>query len=246
MPLTKPALANVTPGQPVTAQAWNTIVDGLGTLYDAVLAIGTGVLQVRVEAGGNPLPGAQVVGVPLGEGNPIVALPLYGDVTTYELTGVTPGNWRILVQAPGFAAETRDVTAPATEPLVVSLTPAGVVVPDLFGVAAQEALARLQTLGLSVDLILDITGHEVSRATLPPQYQNSPVLLQLPEAGSVLDPASQRVRLVVAAAIEQLPVVTMPSLIGLSQDEVATVLNQLGLVLGTTTVRNLPPIQPIP
>lgn len=242
MPLTKPALANVTPGQPVTAQAWNTIVNGLDDIYDAVLAIGTGVLQVRVEAGGAPVRGAQVVGVPLGEGNPVAALPLFGDVTTYELTGITPGNWRVFVQAAGFQPETRDVTAPATDPLVVSLTTAGVVMPDLFGVAAQEALSRLATAGLTVDLILDITGHEISRQTLPPASQNAPVLLQLPEAGTVLDPASQRVRLVLAAAIDQIPVVTMPSLVGLTQDEVATVLNQLGLVLGTTTVRNLEPI----
>jgi hypothetical protein len=35
----------------------------------------------------------------------------------------------------------------------------------------------------------------------------------------------------------------MPSLIGLSADEVATVLNQLGLVLGRTTVRSLQAVE---
>ena len=239
MTLNKPALANVSPGEPVTAQGWNTIVTGLSDLYDAVLAIGTGVLQVSVQAGGAPMRGAQVVAVPLGGGNPVAALPLFGTVTTYELAGVSPGNWRVFVEAPGFQPETRDVTVPATDPVVVILNPAGVVMPDLFGVAAQDAMARLATAGLSVDLILDITGHEVSRVTLPAQLQNSPVLLQLPDAGTVLDPAAQRVRLVLAAAIDQVPVVTMPSLIGLTQDEVATVLNQLGLVLGRTTVRSI-------
>ena len=63
--------------------------------------------------------------------------------------------------------------------------------------------------------------------------------MQLPDAGDVLDPGSDRVRLVLAVAIDQVPTVTMPSLIGLSADEVATVLNQLGLVLGRTTVRSL-------
>ena len=134
------------------------------------------------------------------------------------------------------------MTVPVTEPVVVNLTLAGVVMPDLFGVTAQDALARLTTAGLTVDLILDITGHEVSRVTLPPHFQNSPVLMQLPDAGEVLDPGTDRVRLVLAVAIDQVPTVTMPSLIGLSADEVATVLNQLGLVLGRTTVRSLQPI----
>ena len=110
-------------------------------------------------------------------------------------------------------------------------------VPDLFGESGQDALAALGTAGLSVELILDIMGREVSRSPLPPQYQNQPVLLQLPAAGTVVDPAAQRLRLVMAAAIEQTPVVTMPSLVGLSADEVGAVLNQLGLVLGRTTTR---------
>lgn len=242
MALTKPALANVNAGEPVTAQGWNAIVDGLDDLYDAVLAFGTGVLQVSVTTGEHAVAGAQVVAVPLAGGNPVVALPLFGDATSYQLVGVSPGNWRVFVEAEGFQDQVVDVTVPVAEPVVVNLTLAGVVMPDLFGVTAQDALARLTTAGLTVDLILDITGHEVSRVTLPPHFQNSPVLMQLPDAGEVLDPGSDRVRLVLAVAIDQVPTVTMPSLIGLSADEVATVLNQLGLVLGRTTVRSLEPI----
>ena len=40
MALTKPALTHVNPGEPVTAQGWNTILDGVGDLFDAVLAFG--------------------------------------------------------------------------------------------------------------------------------------------------------------------------------------------------------------
>ncbi len=145
----------------------------------------------------------------------------------------------MFIEAEGFQPETRDVSVPASEPIIVSMTAVGVTVPDLFGIAAQDALAQLGTLGLGVDLILDITGHEVSRTALPPAFQNQPILGQLPTAGTVVDPATQRLRLLVAAAIEQVPVVTMPSLIGLTADEVGTVLNQLGLVLGKTTVRDI-------
>jgi hypothetical protein len=236
MALEKPPLATVEPGRPVTAQGWNGIVDGLSTLYDAVLAFGTGVLQVSVRAADQAVRGAQVVGVPLGEGNPVTALPLYGEVEIYALVGVAPGNWRVHISAPGFRPETRDVTVPSAEPLTVDLTAVGVVVPDLFGVGAQEALGTLGRAEILVDLILDVMGREVSRVTLPPQYVNAPVLLQVPEAGTRIDPAVERVRLVVAAAVERVPTVEMPSLIGLTQDEVTTVLERLGLRLGRVTV----------
>src|ERR671925_290264 len=108
-PLEKPALAAVSPGQPVTAQGWNEIVDGLSDIYDAVLALGTGVLEVSLLVGQQPLRGAQVVAVP-------------------------PGNWRVFIEAEGFRPEAREVTVPAETPLVVELARAGVVVPDLFGV----------------------------------------------------------------------------------------------------------------
>jgi hypothetical protein len=239
MPLTKPALAPVTPGQPVTAQGWNEFIDGLGALYDAVLAFGTGTLEVRVVSGEAPVLDATVVAEPLGAvgGQPVAALPPRGSVTSYVLTQLTAGNWRLFVSAPGQRPQTVDVSVPSTAPVVVSLALAGVRVPDLFGLAAQDAFARLSTATLSVDLILDVMGREVSRSPLPPQYQNQPILSQLPEAGTVVDPATQRLRLVVAAAIEQAPVVTMPSLIGLTADEVGAVLNQLGLVLGRATTR---------
>jgi hypothetical protein len=239
MALTKPALTHANPGEPVTAQGWNTILDGLGDLFDAVLAFGHGVLQVSVLHNGNPVAGAQVIAVPAtGDLTPIAAVPLYGTVTTYSVVGVTAGQWHVFVNAAGFQPQTQDVTLPASSPLVVNLLAAGVVVPDLFGVTAQEALTRLATLNLDVDTILDVLGHEVPKTSLPPQYQNQPILDQFPVAGTVVDPASQRIRLVVSTALDQAPVVTMPSLVGLSYDEVASVLDGLGLKIGKTTVQN--------
>jgi hypothetical protein len=238
MALTKPALANVQPGEPVTAQGWNTIIGGLSDLYDAVLAFGQGVLDVSVQFNGSPVLGAQVVAAPAaGDLTAIAAVPLYSSVPTYTLVGVTPGVWHVFVGAPGFQPATQDVTVPASAALVFNLTAAGVVVPDLFGVTAQNALSQLTTANLDVDVILDALGHEVPKTTLPPQYQNQPIIAQLPTAGTVIDPAAVRMRLVVAAAIDQTPVVTMPSLLGLTYNEVASVLDGLGLKIGKTTVQ---------
>jgi hypothetical protein len=238
MALTKPALTKVAPGEPVTADGWNAIVGGLSDLYDAVLAFGQGILQVSVLFNGIPVAGAQVVAAPAtGDLTPVTAVPLYGTVTNYTVVGVTPGVWHVFVAAPGFQAAAQDVTLPAASPLVFNLAPAGVVVPDLFGVAAQTALAQLSSLNIAIDILLDVLGHEVSKTTLPPQYQNQPILAQLPAAGTVIDPTATRMRLVLATALEQADSVTMPSLVGLSYDEVASVLAGLGLKIGKTTVQ---------
>jgi hypothetical protein len=238
MALTKPALTTVQPGEPVTADGWNAIVGGLSDLYDAVLAFGQGVLHVSVLFNGNPVAGAQVVAAPAtGDLTPVTAVPLYGTVTNYTVVGVTPGVWHVFVEAPGFQAAAQDVTIPAASPVIFNLAAAGVVVPDLFGVTAQTALTQLSSANIAIDILLDVLGHEVSKTTLPPQYQNQPILAQLPAAGTVIDPTATRMRLVLATALEQADSVTMPSLVGLSYDEVASVLAGLGLKIGKTTVQ---------
>ena len=52
MPLTRPTLASVNPGEPLTAQAWNSLVNGLTALYDAVIALGGATLEVEVTGPG--------------------------------------------------------------------------------------------------------------------------------------------------------------------------------------------------
>ena len=61
-----PALAQVEAGRPITANAWNEILDSLGLLRDAINAIGSGELQVTVHPAGQPdqkIPRAEIVAV---------------------------------------------------------------------------------------------------------------------------------------------------------------------------------------
>jgi hypothetical protein len=234
----KPPLATVEPGRPVTAQGWNAIIDALSALYDAVLAIGSGAITVSVQADGQPVPGAQVVAEPVGEGQPVTGLPLFGTRTTYLVTGVSDGAWRLYVSAPGYVAQVLDVTVPAATPVTVNLVRAGKVVPDLFGQPLQSALTALSAAEIGVDVILDALGGEISRTQVPAESQNSPVLLHYPGAGTVIDPATTRLRLVVAAAVREEPIVTVPSLVGLTQAEAARALEKIGLQLGKITVRS--------
>jgi hypothetical protein len=239
MPLTKPALVNVTAGQPVTAEGWNVIVDGLSALYDEVLALGRGVLPVRVSEAGADLPSALVVAEPLAaDGAPIAAIPPAPGRAHHLLTGIADGSWRLHVSADGYRTTSLDVTVPhdGTE-IAVTLEVDGVRVPDLFGDGLRTALDRLADLGIGVDIILDTTGREVSRSSLPPEYESSPVLIQLPEPGTVLPAGTGRVRLVAASALRREPVVKMPSLTGLEYDEVVSVLERVGLRVGRTIVQ---------
>lgn len=235
MPLTKPSLAEVNPGEPVTAQGWNAFVHGLSGLYDAVIAMGGQKLEVEVTG---PDPAAvTVVAEPLGEGRATAALPPVQGRARHLLVGLTDGPWRVHVHATGFTVVTREVTMPQTDPLVVALELDGVLVPDFFGHPLRGVLDTITSLGIQADALLDTTGREVSRVALPPEYVDSPVLYQTPDPGSVVPVGTGRVRLVVASALRRDPVVTMPSLIGLSLTEAQQVLERLGLVLGRTNVR---------
>lgn len=238
MPLTKPPLATVSPGEPVTAQGWNAMVNGLSALYDAVLALGGAALDVGVSGpDGAPVAGAVVVAEPLGEGRPVRALPPFGGRIAHLLVGLTDGPWRVHISAAGFTTDVRELTLPSSDPLAVALEVSGVIVPDLFGLATRAALDITRSLGIDVDAILDTTGREVSRLAVPPEFIDAPVLLQQPPAGAVVPAGTGRIRLVVASALRRDPVVTMPSLIGLSLSESQEVLERVGLILGESTVR---------
>ncbi len=237
MALVKPPLATEEPGRPITAQGWNAIVDALSMLYDAVLAIGSGVLTVSIQADGQPVANASVIAEPVGDGQPVRGLPLFGTRTTYLVTGVNDGAWRVHVSAPGFTTQILDTTVPQASDLVVNLARSGSVVPDLFGIGLQAGLNTLSAASLDVDIIIDALGKEISRTQVPTEYQNSAVLMQLPVAGSVIDAATTRLRLVVAAAVREEPIVALPSLLGLTQSEAGAALSAVGLRLGKVTIR---------
>lgn len=236
MPLTIPTLTSVNPGDPLTAQGWNSVVKGVHDLYEAVIAMGGATLDVAVSGPADPRD-ATVIAEPLGEGRATEALPPFGARSSHLVVGLTDGPWKVHVSCLGFATVVLDVSMPHDEPLAATLTTAGVVVPDFFGQPTRAVLDKLRALGIDADALIDTTGREVSRVSLPPEYVDSPVLLQLPAAGTVVPNGSGRVRLVVASALRREPVVTMPSLIGLSLTEAQQVLERLGLLLGQSNVR---------
>ena len=233
MALIKPAITDAIPGEPITAQAWNEIVGGLDDLFDAVLAIGTGLAEVEAVEDGQPVRGAVIVAEPLGEGNPVIAVPPFGSRTAHSIVGVNPGNWRLHVSAEGYKTETREVELPLSDRLVVEMSRVGPAMPDVFGMGAVLAFKTLAELGIEIERMIDTIGHEISPFDIPSDQSDSPVLLQEPPPGTSMQPGD-RVRIVIAGAVRRENTVTMPSLVGLEYDEVVEVLDRLGLRVGKT------------
>jgi hypothetical protein len=240
MALTKPALAEAAPGAPITAQAWNDIIGGLGDLYDAVLALGSAVIEVEVTFDEQPI-SAHVVAEPAGDAtSPVVAIPPVGSRSSYLVAGLTPGDWNIRVEAPSLLPKTIPVTVPREEPVIAVMEATGALVPDVFGLGAVEARGVLNDANVSSDRlrIIDTAGQELTPHDISPEHANSEVLVQTPAPGSILASAADTVRLVLAAPLVQTETVTMPSLIGLTINEATEALQAIGLTIKNTEVRS--------
>jgi Carboxypeptidase regulatory-like domain len=231
MPLVKPALVSVSPGQPVTAQAWNAILVALGALFDAMLALGNESLDVEVRFNGAAVPGATVTALP-ASGAARGAVPPRAGGTAYTLTGLTAGSWTVHVSAPGFAPAQLAVTIPAAAPVTLNLTETSKPMPDLLGDLANSALSQLTAAGIQLQAIYDVTGDEVAKNPLPAKRQTSRVLFQYPLPGERVAAASAAVRLVLSAEPEVAESSIVPPLVGLSYAELVKVLNEAGLTLG--------------
>jgi len=230
MPLVKPSLANVSAGQPVTAQAWNKIQDAIGALFDAMLALGSNTLDVEVTDGATAILDATVIAVP-ASGAPIQAVRPRSGSTAFTLTQLTAGSWTLYVSAPDYTPVTHAVTVPAAGPVTITLATQTKPMPDLLGKTAATAVTALNAAGIQVDLILDVTGEEVSKTAIPSNRANSRILFQFPDPGARVTPASAKTRLVISAQAEQ-QITSVPSLVGMSYAQLVKALNDAGLKLG--------------
>lgn len=230
-PLVKPSLVNASPGQPLTAQAWNAVLAAVGALYDAFATFGTATVEVQLTGPSGPVTNAVVVAVPTS-GAPVEAVSPRAGNTAYVLTRLLDGNWTVHVSAPGFAPLQAPLTIPTSAPLQLNLTANTKVMPDLIGTTATNALSKLAADGIQVEALFDTIGEEVSRTTLPANRANARVLFQFPVPGTAVTAATAKVRLVLAAIPDTDTTVRMPNLIGMSYEEAAQVLTDLGLRVG--------------
>lgn len=226
----------VNPGEPVTAQGWNVIVNAIVALSNYLSSTEASGLVVNIT---NTLsdPGSLRVTATRDDGAAFVAVDPVPPGTGWIFTGLRPGPYSLRVEGPGFESKTQQVTVPSTDPVSITLAPRGAFMPALFGTTLQSALQTLKNLNIAVDRILDVVGREVAPGNPASEYTSSPVLVQLPAAGQAVPPEA-RAQLVVATALDVQPTVEMPSLAGLTLAEAQKALEAIGLVLGKVVVKS--------
>lgn len=220
----------VNPGEPVTAQAWNELVNGLANVVGFLHATAGSSLSVIV--GNEDADPAATRVAAIGPNGVVVdaARPL-GETEAFTLRGLPPGAYTVRVESPGFNPAQTSVTLPTEEPVSISMERTAPLMPKVFGTELQSALATLATRNIVVSRVVDITGRDVPPGNPGTEFGSTLVLAQLPGSG-VAVPAGQTVELVVSASLEVEATVEMPSLAGLTLTEVRRVLDDLGLVLG--------------
>ncbi len=220
---------NVNPGEPVTSQAWNAIVDGLFEVQSTLKA-GGGTVRVRITntpfdtAAGRVT--AERAGAP-----PAEAIRPIGTGTEYVFPRLAEGAYQVRAAAPGFAPALGAVTVGATGDvtpalLELTLTPNAEVMPNVLGLKLPAAAAQLQTIHPRV---LDAAGHDLPLTGFDPDYNDAPVLTQWPDPGEIAPATGSLV--VVAAVIKPPPLVTVPDLTNLTLAEATTALTGLGLTV---------------
>ncbi|UCD79859.1 MAG: PASTA domain-containing protein [Desulfobacterales bacterium] len=233
MDLVKPPLADVSPGQPVTAQAWNDQLAAIEGLYDFLLSIDRGtVLRVSLTHDGQALTHAVVVA---SNGTFAVqgVAPL-GGTDHYILNGLTAGEWTVRASAPGLATKEQTLTMPTDDILAMALESDGSVeMPSLFGLTAKEAVNELDAAGIELNLVFDIAGNEIARSSLRDKNSAARILYQLPAAKTLLNPKQERANLVISAQIAQTELVAVPDVKGRTLDEATELLKLAGLEIGT-------------
>ena len=232
MDLTKFTGAEVSPGQPLTAQAWNEIIAALRAVTTYLVESAASSVRVQITNDGVDLRRIRVLAVAVSGGQVFAAVAPFGEVTEHVFAGLPPGGYTVHAEGPGFKPKLAQVTVPLTETLSLSLTPQGA----LFGLPLSQVLQTLANRGINVALVLDVVGREVSANSPGADYQDAPVLSQLPVPGEEV-PEGFGVQLAVAAPLTVEQSIEVPSLAGLSLAEARKSLESVGLVVGKVETR---------
>jgi hypothetical protein len=240
MSLTSPPLVKVNPGDPITSQQWNNIIDAITTLYTALNKV-TGSLDVTVKdrVTGNSLGGAVVSVIPAGStaGPPRAAVFVGDGINRYRLDQLPPGTYNVIAQADGYHDETVPVTmaddGSSQSPSVqMTATDTLVTVPALLGRALNDAIAALGT-DLQLIRLIDSHGNDIPPGAIPDVNQAALVLNQAPVAGTLV-PKNSGVFLDISAKAEFIERVKVPDIRGLTLDQARAALQASQLVLGPT------------
>ncbi len=226
----------VIPGEPLTAQAWNELVEGLSSVYQYLQATRD---VVKVQITNTDLDPKQVrVAATRADAPPVEAVRPVQAGDLHVLSGLETGSYTVQAEADGWktAQKTVEVGAGPAPVVTFALERIRVAAPRVFGVELRAALSTLGAAGIPVTRVVDVAGKDQPPANPDADARTSLVLLQLPDAGELVDPAVG-IQLVIAGKLEPDSVI-MPNLDGKTLGQARKILEDLGLVLGTTETLN--------
>jgi len=218
----------VNAGEPVTAEGWNVIVNGIIALTNYLNSTEASSLQVSLANVGLALSSARVTAT-RGDGVIFQAVAPVAPANTFVFSGLAPGPYTLRAEAPGFDAATKSITSPSAEVVSLTLTPNGAFMPAVFGAPLQAALQQLKNANIAVSRI-------IAPANPGADNDNSPVLAQIPAAGLPVAPDGNA-QLVIATSLQVQSSVEIPSLAGLTLAEAQKALEGLGLALGKVVTK---------
>ena len=225
----------VSPGEPITSEAWNELVSGIKSLNQFVLANQSTALKVQLSNVDIALNSVRVTALRDDGWLAEAVAPVDGD-SLFVFASLPPGAYVIMANAPGYKASNANVTIPSDDPVKLTLEQNGAFMPNLVGVELASALAILDDKGISVGRLIDVVGRELPPAKPTSEYANQPILMQLPDPGDAVPPEG-KVQIVVSAALQVDDSVEIPPLTGLTLTEARKALEAIGLKLGTVENR---------
>lgn len=238
MAITHPSLIKSTPGDPITAEGWNNIIDAIKTLY-AEYNRSQGALTVEVRNGKDKsiLKDATVTlfarGIP-----PQIAVYAGGKVQSYIAHDLKPGEYQMTVEAETYDSEERKIIIKeggSTLEITVDMTQTVIrkPAPNLFGLKLAAAEETLKNAGFLMHRVIDSHGKDLSADDIDKVGAEAKVINQVPEA-NLLHEIGDPVDLLVSAKAAFVEQVTVPELKGLSLNEARAALEAANLVLGDT------------
>lgn len=220
-------------GDPLTAQAWNDIVNAVSAVYAYLEATEASSVKVQIVNADIDLASVRVTAT-RDDGVSSEAVDPIPPSTVHMFPGLRPGNYKVRAEAPGFDPATLDIVVPTTGALEtqnLTLIKRGAFMPMTFGITLKQALDQLASQSIAVNNILDVTGTAVPVANPGSQYTESLVLMQFPPAGVPVAPGAFA-QLVISAALQAEASIEMPSLTGLTFAEASKALEAIGLKVG--------------